>query len=243
MIDARRGRRRRRRRHRGGADRRCAWPPSGAWARCRARASRARSTPAATASSWARAPACSSSSARSTPRRAARRSTGASPATAPPTTRSTSPSPTPRAAERARRCWRRCADAGVAPADVGYLNAHGTGTPFNDKIETAAIKSVFNGSDTPPPVSSTKSAIGHLLGAAGAVEAVACLEAVRRGVLPPTLNYDEPDPECDLDYVPEGAARGAGPRDRAVELVRVRRPERLPGDPGVVPHPVPPYDP
>ena len=121
------------------------------------------------------------------------------------------------------------ADAGATPADVGYLNAHGTGTPFNDKIETAAIKSVFNGSSTPPPVSSTKSAIGHLLGAAGAVEAVACLEAVRRGVLPPTLNYAEPDPECDLDYVPEGAARGAGPRARAVELVRLRRPERLPG--------------
>ncbi len=96
------------------------------------------------------------------------------------------------------------ADAGAAPSDVGYHNAHGTGTPFNDKIETAAIKAVFNGSNTPPPVSSTKSAIGHLLGAAGAVEAIVCIEAVRRGVLPPTLNYAEPDPECDLDYVPEG---------------------------------------
>jgi len=102
------------------------------------------------------------------------------------------------------------ADAGISPADVGYLNAHGTGTPFNDKIETAAIKSVFNGSNTPPPVSSTKSAIGHLLGAAGAVEAVACLEAVRRGVLPPTLNYAEADPECDLDYVPEGPREAPG---------------------------------
>ena len=101
-------------------------------------------------------------------------------------------------------------DAGISPADVGYLNAHGTGTPFNDKIETAAIKSVFNGSNTPPPVSSTKSAIGHLLGAAGAVEAVACLEAVRRGVLPPTLNYAEADPECDLDYVPEGPREAPG---------------------------------
>jgi len=96
------------------------------------------------------------------------------------------------------------ADAGASPGDVGYLNAHGTGTPFNDKIETAAIKGVFNGSNTPPPVSSTKSHIGHLLGAAGAVEAIVCLEAVRRGVLPPTLNYQEPDPDCDLDYVPEG---------------------------------------
>jgi len=103
------------------------------------------------------------------------------------------------------------ADAGISPADVGYLNAHGTGTPFNDKIETAAIKSVFNGSNTPPPVSSTKSAIGHLLGAAGAVEAIVCLEAVRRGVLPPTLNYAEADPDCDLDYVP-GTCRAARPR-------------------------------
>jgi 3-oxoacyl-[acyl-carrier-protein] synthase II len=96
------------------------------------------------------------------------------------------------------------ADAGVAPGDVGYINAHGTGTPYNDRIETAAIKAVFNGSSTPPPVSSSKSAIGHLLGAAGAVEALVCVEAVRRGVLPPTINYQEPDPDCDLDYVPEG---------------------------------------
>jgi 3-oxoacyl-[acyl-carrier-protein] synthase II len=95
-------------------------------------------------------------------------------------------------------------DAGAGREDVDYINAHGTGTPFNDKIESAAIKGIFNGNRTPPPVSSTKSAIGHLLGAAGAVEAVICVEAVRRGVLPPTLNYMEPDPECDLDYVPEG---------------------------------------
>jgi len=101
-------------------------------------------------------------------------------------------------------------DADATPADIGYLNAHGTGTPFNDKIETAAIKSVFNGSNTPPPISSTKSAIGHLLGAAGAVEAIVCLEAVRRGVLPPTLNYAEADPECDLDYVPEGPREAPG---------------------------------
>ena len=102
------------------------------------------------------------------------------------------------------------ADADATPADIGYLNAHGTGTPFNDKIETAAIKSVFNGSNTPPPISSTKSAIGHLLGAAGAVEAIVCLEAVRRGVLPPTLNYAEVDPDCDLDYVPEGPREAPG---------------------------------
>jgi 3-oxoacyl-[acyl-carrier-protein] synthase II len=102
------------------------------------------------------------------------------------------------------------ADAGAGPADVGYLNAHGTSTPYNDKIETHAVKQVFNGANTPPPVSSTKSAIGHLLGAAGAVEAIACLEAVRRGVLPPTLNYAHPDPECDLDYVPEGPREAPG---------------------------------
>ena len=102
------------------------------------------------------------------------------------------------------------ADAGAAPGDVGYLNAHGTSTPYNDKIESHAVKQVFNGAGTPPPVSSTKSAIGHLLGAAGAVEAIACLEAVRRGVLPPTLNYTDPDPECDLDYVPEGPREAPG---------------------------------
>jgi 3-oxoacyl-[acyl-carrier-protein] synthase II len=102
------------------------------------------------------------------------------------------------------------ADAGAQPSDVGYLNAHGTSTPFNDKIETAAIRGVFNGANTPPPVSSTKSAIGHLLGAAGAVEAIVCLEAVRRGVLPPTLNYEDPDPDCDLDYVPEGPREAPG---------------------------------
>jgi 3-oxoacyl-[acyl-carrier-protein] synthase II len=102
------------------------------------------------------------------------------------------------------------ADAGAQPADVGYINAHGTSTPFNDKIETLAIKQVFNGSSSPPPVSSTKSHIGHLLGAAGAVEALVCLEAVRRGVLPPTINYEHPDPECDLDYVPEGPREAPG---------------------------------
>jgi len=101
-------------------------------------------------------------------------------------------------------------DADAAPGDVGYINAHGTSTPFNDKIETVAIKQVFNGSATPPPVSSTKSHIGHLLGAAGAVEALVCVEAVRRGVLPPTINYEQPDPECDLDYVPEGPREAPG---------------------------------
>ena len=93
-------------------------------------------------------------------------------------------------------------DAEAQPGDVGYVNAHGTSTPYNDKVETLALHAVFNGGA--PPVSSTKSAIGHLLGAAGAVEAVAALGAIERGLLPPTINYEEPDPECDLDYVPDG---------------------------------------
>ena len=94
------------------------------------------------------------------------------------------------------------ADAGVTPEQVGYINAHGTSTPFNDRIETRAIHAVFNGGS--PPVSSTKSAIGHLLGGAGAVEAIAVLGALQRGLLPPTLNFEEPDPDCDLDYIPDG---------------------------------------
>ncbi|MFL5836171.1 MAG: beta-ketoacyl-[acyl-carrier-protein] synthase family protein [Solirubrobacteraceae bacterium] len=99
-------------------------------------------------------------------------------------------------------------DAGAQPGDVGYINAHGTSTPYNDKVETIALHSVFNGGA--PPVSSTKSAIGHLLGAAGAVEAVAALGAIERGLLPPTINYEEPDPECDLDYVPDGPREAPG---------------------------------
>src|SRR5881398_2430677 len=100
------------------------------------------------------------------------------------------------------------ADAGAAPADVGYLNAHGTSTPFNDRVETIALHAIFDGGA--PPVSSTKSAIGHLLGGAGAVEAVATLGAVERGLLPPTINYEEPDPECDLDNVPDGPREAPG---------------------------------
>ncbi|HTN23169.1 MAG TPA: beta-ketoacyl-[acyl-carrier-protein] synthase family protein [Solirubrobacteraceae bacterium] len=100
------------------------------------------------------------------------------------------------------------ADAGVTPEQVGYINAHGTSTPFNDRIETRAIHSVFNGGS--PPVSSTKSAIGHLLGGAGAVEAVAVLGALQRGLLPPTLNFEEPDPDCDLDYIPDGPREAPG---------------------------------
>ena len=100
------------------------------------------------------------------------------------------------------------ADAGARPVDVGYVNAHGTSTPFNDRIETLVMHGIWNGDA--PPISSTKSAIGHLLGAAGAVEAVATLCALQREVLPPTLNYEQPDPDCDLDYVPEGPREVGG---------------------------------
>jgi 3-oxoacyl-[acyl-carrier-protein] synthase II len=101
-------------------------------------------------------------------------------------------------------------DAGASASDIGYINAHGTSTPFNDKIETVAVKQVFGNNGGVPPISSTKSAIGHLLGAAGAVEAVISLSAIERGILPPTLNLEEPDPECDLDYVPDGPREAPG---------------------------------
>jgi 3-oxoacyl-[acyl-carrier-protein] synthase II len=90
-------------------------------------------------------------------------------------------------------------DAGVAAAAVGYVNAHGTSTPPNDRIETKALKRVFG--KTVPPVSSTKSMTGHTLGAAGALEAVICVQALNNQILPPTINQVTPDPECDLDYV------------------------------------------
>lgn len=111
----------------------------------------------------------------------------------------------------AQRCIRAAlADAKVAPAQVGYINAHGTSTEFNDKNETAAIKAVFGDHAKKLAVSSTKSMTGHMLGAAGAVEAGVCALACQRGVLPPTINYDTPDPECDLDYVPNTAREVAG---------------------------------
>jgi 3-oxoacyl-[acyl-carrier-protein] synthase II len=95
------------------------------------------------------------------------------------------------------------ADAGASPGEVGFISAHGTGTPINDRVETVAVRTLF-GSDA-PPISSTKSAIGHLLGAAGSTEALVCIEALRRKLLPPTINYSERDPECDLDYLVDGA--------------------------------------
>ena len=95
----------------------------------------------------------------------------------------------------------------LAPSDVGYINAHGTSTPYNDRFETIAIKRVFGDHARKLAVSSTKSMTGHLLGAAGGVEAIATILALHHGVLPPTINYETPDPECDLDYIPNQARK------------------------------------
>lgn len=94
------------------------------------------------------------------------------------------------------------ADAGIAPEEIGYINAHGTSTPINDATETAAIKAVFGAQAYQIPVSSTKSMTGHLLGAAGAVESIFTLQALQEGFLPPTVNYQVPDEDCDLDIIP-----------------------------------------
>ncbi|TET27620.1 beta-ketoacyl-[acyl-carrier-protein] synthase II [Candidatus Aerophobetes bacterium] len=94
------------------------------------------------------------------------------------------------------------ADARISPEKVDYINAHGTSTPFNDRIETLAIKALFNSHAYKVPISSTKSMTGHLLGATGGVEIIACVLSLREGVIPPTINYEVPDPDCDLDYVP-----------------------------------------
>jgi 3-oxoacyl-[acyl-carrier-protein] synthase II len=103
-------------------------------------------------------------------------------------------------------CMRKALqDAGMAPQAIDYINAHGTSTPYNDKHETMAIKQVFGDHAYSLAVSSTKSMTGHLLGAAGGIEAAFCALALAEGVIPPTINYDNPDPECDLDYVPNHA--------------------------------------
>jgi 3-oxoacyl-(acyl-carrier-protein) synthase len=92
--------------------------------------------------------------------------------------------------------------AGIAPAAIDYINAHGTGTPLNDSAETHAIKTVFGAHAQRLAISSTKSMLGHMMGAAGSVEALICALVIHEGCIPPTINLDQPDPVCDLDYVP-----------------------------------------
>ena len=96
-------------------------------------------------------------------------------------------------------------DAGIASNEVDYINAHGTSTPVNDAAETLAIKTVFGDMAAKTPMSSTKSMIGHSLGASGGLEAVAAIRTIRDNVIHPTINYENPDPDCDLDYVPNKA--------------------------------------
>ena len=115
----------------------------------------------------------------------------------------TLPAPGGRGAEQSMRL--ALADAGLGVEAVDYINAHGTSTPPNDRSETAAIKTLFGERAYGVPVSSTKSMTGHLMGAGGGIEAIACVRAMQEGLLPPTINYEHPDPDCDLDYVPNVA--------------------------------------
>jgi 3-oxoacyl-(acyl-carrier-protein) synthase len=103
----------------------------------------------------------------------------------------------------AASCMRLALDyADLEPGDIDYINAHGTGTPLNDRSETAAIKTVFGEQSYQVPISSTKSMTGHLLGGAGALEAVFAVKVIQDNIMPATINYEVPDPECDLDYIP-----------------------------------------
>jgi 3-oxoacyl-[acyl-carrier-protein] synthase II len=113
--------------------------------------------------------------------------------------------PRPGGAGASRAMQAALLDADMQPEELDYINAHGTSTQANDKTETAAIKTAFGDYAYKVPISSTKSMTGHLLGAAGAIESLSCLLAIRDGILPPTINYTTPDPDCDLDYVPNTA--------------------------------------
>ena len=141
--------------------------------------------------------------------------------------------PDPEAEGAARAIRWALQDAGIGPEDVDYINAHGTGTVLNDAMETLAIKKVFGEHAYRVPVSSTKSMIGHLFGGAGAVETIVCALTIEHGIIHPTINYETPDPECDLDYVPNVAREaqvnvalsnsfGLGGQDACLVLGRYR---------------------
>jgi 3-oxoacyl-[acyl-carrier-protein] synthase II len=117
--------------------------------------------------------------------------------------------PDPELAQAKRAVEIALKNSGISPEQIDYINAHGTSTPLNDKTETMVIKSVFKDRAKKIPVSAVKSMVGHLIGAAGGVETVASLLAMEHGIIPPTINYETPDPDCDLDYVPN-TARKAG---------------------------------
>jgi len=117
----------------------------------------------------------------------------------------TQPLETGEGAAKAMRIALKKAD--IAPTDIDYINAHGTSTQLNDVMETRAIKTVFGDYAYKVPVSSTKSMLGHLIGCAGAIEAMICILSIRNGIIPPTINYQHPDPDCDLDYVPNTARK------------------------------------
>ncbi|MGO4889338.1 beta-ketoacyl-ACP synthase II [Anaerobacillus sp. MEB173] len=117
----------------------------------------------------------------------------------------TAPAPEGEGGVRAMR--QAIADAGMHPEDIDYMNAHGTSTPYNDKYETMAIKTVFGDHANQLVISSTKSMTGHLLGAAGAIEAIFSVKAIEEGIIPPTINLESPDPDCDLDYCPNEARK------------------------------------
>ncbi len=104
--------------------------------------------------------------------------------------------------ELIEQCKLRLMDAGIKPEEIDYINAHGTSTEMNDKLETMAIKRLMGENAKDVAISSTKSMTGHLLGAAGAVEAAACIMAINESIIPPTINYTTPDENCDLNYVP-----------------------------------------
>lgn len=115
--------------------------------------------------------------------------------------------PAPGGEGGARSMRRALEDAGIEPEDVGYVNAHGTSTPWNDQLETQALKTVFGDYAYKVPISSTKSMMGHVLGATGGIEAILSVKALTDGILPPTIHYEKPDPDCDLDYIPNEARK------------------------------------